>query len=195
MANCPRCSAPLAEGANACPKCEPGEYPKMDEALREQLGDLDRRWSLHPFSSGWRIIDIGLRVVAMLVLVWLSISIWTQIESAQFQERQRLDSHRALLDRLQHKTALTEIELDEMRRSYEALHRSTSEMFEAEMLDRKLHVFALLAFIALLAVSALGSYRTHKELAKLRSGFHFLFTYEGRRVLDRVAPKQETSGT
>ena len=64
-------------------------------------------------------------------------------------------------------------------------------MFEAELNDRRLHIFVLLAFVALMAVSAMGSYRTHKEFAKLRAGFEFLFTYEGRQVLDRVAPKAE----
>lgn len=191
MATCSRCSTPLPEGATACPKCEGADYPKMDEALRGQLGDLNRKWSMHPFSSGWRIVDIALRVLVIFVLVGLTISLNARIEAAQFQGRQRLDGHRSLLSTLEKARTLNEAQLEELRRGYGDLHVSASEMFEAEMLDRKLHIYVLLGFIALLAVSALGSYRTYKEIAKLRSGFEFMFTYEGRKVLDRVAPKQD----
>ncbi|MBI2930453.1 MAG: hypothetical protein HYY16_02280 [Planctomycetes bacterium] len=183
MPNCSRCNAPVPEGRNICTPCETAEFPKLDEALREQLSDLNRRWSLHPFASGWRMIDIGLRVAVIFVLVWLTIALRTSIEDAEFKGREQLHTHEQAIS--------SETRDTELRDNYQKLFISTSQLFEEQVRDIKVHMFALVVFIALLAISALGSYRTHKELAKLRSGFEFLFTYEGRKVLDRIAPPQE----
>ncbi len=182
MPSCPACASPIPEGQSACPKCPPA----TDAMMRAQIADLDRRWSIHPFASGWRFVDIGIRVVLIFVLVWLAISLDSQLEAAREQGRRRLDTHRAFIDQMGRST-----DVDQVRSNYASLHTAASEMFEAEIADRKLHIAALLAFIALLAVSAIGSWRTHKELSKLRRGFEFLFTYEGRQVLDRVAPRQD----
>lgn len=191
MATCPHCSKPLPEQTSAPSKGEAAHYQPLEDSLRLQIKDLNRRWSLHPFSSGWRKVDIAVRVLLIFVLVGLVFMLDAQIGEAQFHGTLRLEGHREFMDHVNSVSDPMAVDFDRFKRNYQSLYVSAAEMFEAELNDRRVHLFVLLAFIALMAVSALGSYRTHKEFAKLRAGFEFLFTYEGREVLDRVAPKRE----
>ena len=82
MATCPHCSKPLPEETSATPDKETPDFPQLENTLRVQIKDLNRRWSLHPFASGWRKVDIAIRILLIFVLVGLVIMMDAQIEEA-----------------------------------------------------------------------------------------------------------------
>lgn len=188
-ATCPKCSAVLPEGALRCVQCKATEYPSVDGHLKDQLRDLTRTWSLHPFSSGWRKLNLGLTLAAMISFVYLAFKLNREAEDAALQARTQIDSHQKLIDETRTKRSLNDAERSDLVNSYAAAVSSVESLNTHAQLVSRIHIFAVLGFIALLGVSAVTTYRTHKELGKLRAGYQFLFTYEGGKVLDEVAPR------
>lgn len=202
---CESCGTSYDAGKPACPACATlvGHFldrhltspERSPDLLLKVLHQMDSRWGLNSFASGWKLVDVALRVVVSFALVALAFSASIALENEAHGAISRLEDHRAVYAESA-AAAKRSPDLERLRTHYDRLIESSAVLVEDRTREARLRVWVLLGLLAFVLVTGVYSYRAHKESNRIRAALAFILTSQGRaysELLQRQRLQEEAA--
>jgi hypothetical protein len=197
MKVCELCASRFEERETSCPKCRKllGDFlarsltkvEGSETIAMEVVVNLASRWGLSPFASGWRIVDILFRFGLAAALVWVTFNVWGNLEEQYHQAMNQLQTHDLQIqDALPHQRGMNPEETAQLVTNYGRLAISFADHIAAQRLNGIRQIAVILGLMAFLLTTAIGNYRSHRELNRLKATIGYLCSAEGQKFIARV---------
>jgi hypothetical protein len=202
---CDACGKLYDEHKASCPHCARmvGRFLAQSLTVPEDakgllltvLQKMESRWGLNSFASGWKLVDVGLRVVVIFVLISLAFSTSIMLQDADLSAQTKLADYRSVLRETAGPGKKASPEMEHLQNNYERLLDSAVLLVEGQTRDSWVHVWVLLGLLAFILTTSISSYRAHKESNQIRAALAFMLTSQGRTFgeqLQRRRLEEET---